>query len=131
MPIHADRDRWGRIFHCHFRKVKGNVVRHPTIRIGVIAASAGNRERNPFPPTVKAVQVRALKRTRKSPKVEPNRNKEKENISFEMTRKTPKKPTSIPISFLIVIASWRKRRAEMVIKMGITATIQPVLMAVV
>ncbi len=131
MPIHAERDKWGRTFHCHFRKVKGNVVRHPTIMIGVIAVSAGNRERKPLPPTVKAVQVNALMRIRKSPKVELERKMDRENAPFEMTRNTPMKPRSIPITVLTEIASFRKRRAEMVIKRGITATIQPVLIAVV
>jgi hypothetical protein len=131
MPIHPERDKCEREFHSHFSQVKGNMMRHPTIIIGVITASGENRERNPLPPTVKAVQVSTLMRTRRSPKVEPKQNKEKEKTPFEMTRKTPKNPMSIPIIFLAVTASPRKRRAEMVIKIGITATIHPVLIAVV
>jgi heme/copper-type cytochrome/quinol oxidase subunit 2 len=107
------------------------MMRHPTIIIGVITASGENRERNPLPPTVKAVQVSTLIRIRRSPKVEPKQNKEKENTPFEITRKIPKNPTSIPIIFLAVIASPRKRRAAMVIKIGMMAMIHPVLMAVV
>src|SRR4030042_1656284 len=100
MPIHPDRDKWKKIFHSHFSQVKGKVMRPPTIIMGVIAASGENRERNPLPPTVKAVQVSALTRTRKSPNVEPKRKMEAENIPFEITRNTPIKPRSIPPIFL-------------------------------
>jgi hypothetical protein len=48
-----------------------------------------------------------------------------------MTRKIPRNPMSIPINFLAVIASPRKRRAAIVIKIGMMATIHPVLTAVV
>jgi hypothetical protein len=106
-------------------------MRHPTIMMGVIAASGEKRERNPLPPTVKAVQVSALMRTRISPNVYPKRKMETENTPFEVTRKIPRNPMSIPINFLAVIASPRKRRAVIVIKIGMMATIHPVLTAVV
>jgi hypothetical protein len=109
MPIHPDRDKWKRIFHSHFSQLKGSVMRHPTIMMGVIAASDENRERNLLPPTVKAVHVSALMRMRKSPKVEPKRKIETENTPFEMTRKIPRNPISIPMILLGVIASPRKR----------------------
>src|SRR4030042_524715 len=105
MLIHPDRDKWKRIFHSHCSQVKGNVMKHPTIIMGVIAASGGNRERNPLPPTVKAVQVSALMRTRKLPKVEPKQKIERENTPFEITRNTPIKLRSIPPIFLGVMAS--------------------------
>src|SRR4030042_5708950 len=105
MLIHPDRDKWKRIFHSHFSQVKGKVMKHPTIIMGVIAASGENRERNSLPPTVKAVQVSALMRTRKSPKVEPKRKMEMENTTFEITRNTPIKPRSIPPILLRVMAS--------------------------
>jgi hypothetical protein len=91
----------------------------------------GNRERNLLPPTVKAVQVSALIRTRRSPKVEEKRNGERVNTPFEMIKKIPKNPRIIPTIFLTVIPSPRKRRAVSVIKMGWTAMIHPVLIAVV
>jgi hypothetical protein len=131
MAIHPERDKWKGIFHSHFSQVKGNVIRHPTIIMGVTAARGEDRERNSLPPTVKAVQVSALARTRRSPKVEPKRNNDKEISPLEMTRKIPMNPRSIPIIFLAVIASLRKRRAIMVMKIGIMATIHPVLTAVV
>ena len=90
------KDNWKRRFHSHFNKVKGNVMRHPTIIIGVIAARGGNLERNPLPPTVKAVQVSALMRMRKSPKVEPKRKRESEKTPFEITRKTPSETKDNP-----------------------------------
>jgi hypothetical protein len=94
--------------------------------IDVIAARGENLERNPLPPTVKAVQVIALTRTKISPNVEPKRKIERENTPFEMTRRTPKNPTSIPIIPRAVILSPRKRRAAIVMKIGIMATIHPV-----
>jgi hypothetical protein len=86
---------------------------------------------NPFPPMVKVVQARALAKTKRSPRVEVKRKREKENIPFEMMRKTPKKPRRTPEIFLTVIASPRKSRAASVIKMGFIAMIHPVLIAVV
>src|SRR4030043_272554 len=100
MLIHPDRDKWKRIFHSHFSQVKGRVMKHPTIIMGVIAASGEKRERNPLPPTVKAVQVSALMRTRKSPKVAAKRKIEEENTPLEITKKIPKKPRIIPPIFL-------------------------------
>ena len=82
-------------------------MKHPTIIIGVIVASGENRERNPLPPTVKAAQVRALMRMRKSPKVEPKRKMEMEKTPFEITKATPIKPRIIPPTFLIVMGSSR------------------------
>jgi hypothetical protein len=105
MLIHPDRDKWKRVFHSHLSQVKGNVMKHPTIIMGVIAVSGGTRERNPLPPTVKAVQVSALMRTRRSPKVEPKRKIERENTPFEITRNTPIKPRITPPIFLRVMAS--------------------------
>jgi hypothetical protein len=70
-------------------------------------------------------------RIRKSPKVEPKPKMERENTPFEMIRKTPKKPKIIPPIFLKVIGSLRKKRATMVMKMGMMAISHPVLMAVV
>jgi len=76
----------GRRFHSHLKKVKGNEVRAPKIIIGVMVQRGGYRERNPLPPTVKAVHVKALVRARKSPNVEPRRKSERENTPFEITR---------------------------------------------
>jgi hypothetical protein len=67
MPIHAARDKWKTISHSHFSKVKGSVMRHPAIMIGVITASGENRVRKTLPPRVKAVHVKALMRMRESP----------------------------------------------------------------
>ena len=50
--------------------------------MGAIAASGEKRERDPLPPTVKAVQVIALTRTRMSANVEPKRKMERENTPF-------------------------------------------------
>ncbi len=79
----------------------------PKIIIGVIAASGENRERNPLPPTVKAVQVSALMSMRKSPKVEPKQKRESENMPFEIIKETPMKPRIIPPIFLRVMGSPR------------------------
>jgi hypothetical protein len=56
--------------HPPLKLLKRKVIKHPTIMIGAMAARGGNRERKPLPPTVKADQVKALQRTRRSPKVE-------------------------------------------------------------
>jgi hypothetical protein len=99
--------------------------------IGAMAAKGGKRERKLLPPTVKAAQVKALQRTRKSPNVEAIRKMEGENTPFEMIRKIPEKPRTIPVIFLHVIFSPRKRRALRAMKMGWMAMIHPVLIAVV
>jgi hypothetical protein len=119
------------MFHPPIPPLNGRVVKNPRIMMGVIEARGENFERNPLPPTVKAAQVKALPRIRRSPRVEVDRNRENEHSPFEMTRETPINPSIIPAIFLTVMTSPRNRRAPIVIKIGYPATIQLVSMAVV
>src|SRR5512139_1274138 len=84
----AERDRWKRTVHPPIPPLNGRVIRKPTIMMGVIAAREEYFERNPLPPTVNAVHVNALPRISRSPKVEADWNREKEQLPLEITRET-------------------------------------------
>jgi hypothetical protein len=107
------------------------LIRNPTDIIGVMAARGGNLDRKLLPPTVKRVQVTALKRIRKSPKLEDQRNTAGEKSPWVIMRETPKNPRKSPVIFRSVIGSERKKQAVNVMKSGWAAMIHPVWIAVV
>ena len=119
------------MFHPACSVLTKRLIRNPTDIIGTIAARGGNLDKNLLPPTVKMVQVIALKKIKKSPKLEDQRNTAREKIPLVMMRETPKNPRKSPMIFRRVILSPRKRKALKVMKRGWAAIIHPVLIAVV
>jgi len=107
------------------------LIRNPTDIMGTMAAREGNLDKKFLPPTVKMAQVTALKRIKKSPKLEDQRNTAREKTPLVIMRETPKNPRKSPVVFRSVILSERNKQALNVIKSGWAAMIHPVLIAVV